>query len=100
MLPASRWTPSSRAQPRAALERRAAVELLGARRELVGAAEQVPLLRQRDQLGAVGGRRRRPGARRRSRLRALSVVELSWIAAARIEDPFLLRPIGRREPID
>ena len=53
-LPASRWMPSSRAQPRAALEARA-VERLGPGEQLLAAGEQVPLLRQRDQLGAVGG---------------------------------------------
>ena len=46
--------PSSRAQARAAVEARA-VERLGAGEQLLAAGEQVPLLRQRDQLGAVGG---------------------------------------------
>ena len=54
MLPASRWMPSSRAQPRAAVEARA-VERLGPGQQLLAAGQQVPLLRQRDQLGAVGG---------------------------------------------
>ena len=56
MLPASRWMPSSRAQARAALEARA-VERLGTGQQLGAGGEQVPLLRQRDQLGAVGRRR-------------------------------------------
>ena len=59
-----------------------AVERLGARQQLLAAGQQVPLLRQRDELGAVG----RGGADQRSaaaRLRALSAFELSCTAATR-----------------
>ena len=54
MLPASRWMPSSRAQRAGGGEARA-VERLGAGRQLLAGGEQVPLLRQGDELGAVGG---------------------------------------------
>jgi hypothetical protein len=53
MLPASRWTPSSRVQARAAA--RLGPSSGSAPRDVLAAAEQVPLLRQGDQLGAVGG---------------------------------------------
>ena len=55
MLPASRWMPRSRAQPRAALRLGPSSGSAPAT-QLLAAGEQVPLLRQRDQLGAVGGR--------------------------------------------
>ena len=54
MLPASRWMPSSRAHSRARAEA-GAVERLGAGEQRLSAGEQVPLLRQGDELGAVGG---------------------------------------------
>ena len=56
MLPASRWMPSSAAHPRAAREA-GAVERLGAGDQRLAAGQQVPLLRQGDELGAVGGGR-------------------------------------------
>ena len=81
MLPASRWMPSSRAQPRAAVEA-GAVERLGPGQQLLPAGQQVPLLRQRDQLGAVGG----GGAHQalgRGEVPGLVAVELSCTAATR-----------------
>ena len=75
MLPASRWMPSSRAQPRAAVEARA-VERLGAGEQLLAAGEQVPLLRQRDELGAVG---------RRGAHEPLGGVEVPGLVVGRVE---------------
>ena len=52
--PASRWMPSVRAQPRAAV-RLGPSSGLGAGGDLLAGGQQVPLLRQRHELGAVGG---------------------------------------------
>ena len=54
MLPASRWMPSV-TRPAAGGGEAGAVERLGAGHQLLPAGQQVPLLRQRDELGAVGG---------------------------------------------
>ena len=54
MLPASRWMPSSRAQPRAAL-RLGPSSGSAPGEQLLAPGQQVPLLRQGDELGAVGG---------------------------------------------
>ena len=82
MLPASRWMPSSRAQPRAAVEA-GAVERLGAGQQLLARGQQVPLLRQRDQLGAVG----RGGAHQplgRGEVAGLVAVRVELYAATRM----------------
>ena len=100
MLPASRWMPSSRAHERGGGRASGRRELLGAGVELVRRAEQVPLLGQRDELGAVRGRGGDQALRRRSRLRSLSMVELSWIAATRIPSASASGPVRRRGRID
>ena len=56
MLPASRWTPRL-ARPAAGGGQARAVERLGAGDQFLAAGQQVPLLRQGDEFGAVGGRR-------------------------------------------
>ena len=74
---------AERPRPAAGGGQARAVERLGARREVLPGREQVPLLRQRDELRPVGrGGADQPSAA--ARLRALSALELSCTAATRM----------------
>ena len=75
MLPATRWMPSSRAQARAAVIVGPSSGSAPASR-VAGVAEQVPLLGQDDELGAVGG----GGAHE-----ALGDLEVAGLVARRVE---------------